>query len=252
VKLEPGWVPVSSPPTASLATPDSAPATSNLVDLYQLWTTSGTWQTVRAWVSAHPPSRSILSESGGSYQYGTPLESSLTYSYTAVADHFESRQLSVAVAPLRSGGVGVRVDAQVIWYPSRSAAELIPQGTTRVIATVFRRSSPSDSTTVILKTATFTYPPTVKLLAQKVDSLPLAVPGPKSCPYSNGTGPQLELDFSGRPGVPKVEVNDDTNGCGRVSFIIGDTTEAPLTDGGLFHTVDQLLGLNLPTIDIGR
>jgi hypothetical protein len=195
---------------------------------------------------------SSLAGSGALYHSGTLLESSVAYAYPAIPNHFESRQLLVAIAPLRSGEVGVRVDTQVIWYLSRPVAEVVPQGTTRVTATVFRRSSPSDSTTMVLKTATFTYLPTVKLLAHKVDSLPLAIPWLMHCPYSNGTGPQLELDFSGRPGVPKVEVHDDTNGCGRVSFIIGDAAEAPLSDGGLFHTVNQLLGLNLPTIDVGR
>jgi len=51
--------------------------------------------------------------------------------------------------------------------------------------------------------------------------------------------------------VPEVRVHDDTNGCGGISFSIGRTTLAPLTDTGLLRRVEQLMGLDLSRVDGG-
>jgi hypothetical protein len=155
----------------------------------------------------------------------------------------------VTVAALPRGGVGVRVDAQVVWYPTRPALEAIPSGTTRVTATVFTRGDLPGSPEDVLATGTFTDPRVVGLLAQVVDSLPLAVPGTRSCPADLGTAPELVLAFSGAGGVAPVVVRVDTSGCPSTSFTIGGTVEPPLTDDGLFQQVDQLLHLDLPSID---
>jgi hypothetical protein len=176
------------------------------------------------------------------------LASSTVTGYPAVPDLFQSRQVLVALAPLAGGGVGIRVDAQVIWYPTRPPLEEIPAGVTAVEATVFTGAEPPDSSDDVLATKTLTDPRVVGLLAQVVDSLPLAVPAPRSCPDDLGTAPQLVLAFSGGAGVAPVRVRVDTNGCPSVSFTIGQTVEPPLTDNGLFQLVDQLLGLDLPSI----
>ncbi len=244
-----GWAPARSAPTQSLAAPMAVEATPDLVDLYLLWRAPGTFGAVQAWVSAHPPTGSRPAGSGTSSRYGTLLETSLTYAYPAVADRFESRQLLVAFAPLPRGGVGIRVDAQVVWYPSRPSAERVPAGTTRVTATVYTRTDVAGSPQNVLGRASFSYPPVVRSLARLVDSLPLAVPGSRSCPADTGARPQLELDFSGGPDVPEVKVHDDTNGCGGITVRVGATAQPPLTDDGLFHRVDQLLGLDLQGID---
>ncbi len=244
----PGWTPVSAPPALSLAAPAAVEATPDIVDLYRLWRTSGTSTEVQAWVSAHPPAGSTWAGSGSSNRYGRLLETDRTYAYPPVARHFQSRQLLVALGPLARGGTGIRIDAQVVWFPSRPAAEVVPPGVTRATATVYTRDHLSGSAETVLGAATFVDPSVVRLLAHIVDSLPLAVPGARSCPSDNGTAPQLDVVFSGR-GIPEVVVHDDTNGCGGVSFRIGDTSEAPLTDNGLFHRVDRLLGLDLPRVD---
>jgi hypothetical protein len=181
---------------------------------------------------------------GSAFQGGALLETSRSFGFPAVADELESRQLLVAAAPLPGGGVGVRVDAQVIWYPSRPVSEVIPTAVTRVAATVFTQDALSGSTKDDLATRTFTSRSVVRLLAQMVDSSPLAVPGARSCPADTGSGPQLDLDFSGRAGVPRVVVHVDTNGCGGTSFTISGVTQPPLTDNGLFSRVDQLLGID--------
>lgn len=198
VSPDPDWAATSSPPTPSLATPTAFPATPDLVDEYQLWTTSGPLAAVRAWVSAHPPTGSTPAGSGSSSQNGKQIETNVTYGYPATANEFQSRQVLVAIAPLPRGGVGIRVDAQVVWYPSRPANESIPPGITKVAATVYTRGSLSNSTETVLGSATFTDPAVVGMLGNAVDSSPLEVPGPRSCPPM--TGPALSSTWSSRAG----------------------------------------------------
>jgi hypothetical protein len=243
--VAPGWTAVTTPPTRSLAAPEAAPATANLVDLYELWTTPGTWWGVLADIAAHPPPGSRPVGSGMLAGNGGVLSSGATYGFTATAGLFDSRQLLVEVAPLADGSVGIRVDAQVIWYPSRPRDEFVPPHATTVTATIFMRRGLTSPATVILATRTTGSPSNVRRLARDVDLLPLAIPGPRSCPDDSGTEPQLDLDFSGPPGEPTVVVHDDPNGCGAVSFAFGHTAEAPLTDDGLLRQVEQFLGLPL-------
>ena len=60
----PGWTPASSPATHVMAAPFSAPATPNLVDLYELWTVQSTVAAVRSWTVTHPPAGSREAGSG--------------------------------------------------------------------------------------------------------------------------------------------------------------------------------------------
>jgi hypothetical protein len=254
------WTASASPPAPALAQPVTTQGTSNLVDAHRLWTVPGPWEATLAWVSAHPPPDAAVAGTGSTGHYGVLTEAFVTFAFPA-APPLQSRQLLVAVAPLPDGGTGVRTDAQVVWNPTRPAAEAVPGGADAVTAWVFRgtddaatfsppASWPPDAgpAAQVLASTTFTAPAVVRLLAHLVDSLPTAVPGTRSCPDDQGTAPQLDLRFTG-PGVPVVLVHDDTNGCGGVSFAVGGTEQLPLTDDGLFHRVDQLLGLDLPGID---
>jgi hypothetical protein len=243
VTVPAGWTPASKPPTKALDAPGAVPATPNLVDLYQWWTARGSWSSVLAFIVAHPPTGSTENASGTATS-GTIVSSSVTDGLPTAGSRFNTRQVLLEVAPRAGGTVGIRVDAQVIWYPTRPVAERVPAGATRVRATVFRQTSLTATSTVVLATATFTSPSVVARLARKVDSLPLALPGTRSCPEDSGTDPQLALTFSGPPGVPVVVVHDDPDGCGSVSFTRGKRSEPALTDDGLLPEVESLLGLH--------
>jgi hypothetical protein len=238
------WTPVSALPVQVLEAPASVPGAPNLVDLYQDWTTHGTRQAVQSWVDTHPPTGSKQVSSGNASN-GTILWSSVTDAFPTTGNRFSSRQVVFTVAPLTSGTVGIRVDVQVVWFPSRLPAELVPAGDTKVAATVFRRGSLSTDSIVVLAKATFTTPSIVKHLARRIDSLPLALPGTRHCPVDLGTDPQLRLVFSGRRGVPTIVVQDDPDGCGSVTFTRGKRPESPLTDDDLLREVEKLPGLDL-------
>ncbi len=229
-----------------LARPVAAPATPNLVDAYRLWTTPDPWQAVESWLSAHPPSGGSPSGSGTAGGDGTVEESDTEFSYPA-SSAFKSRQLVVSVAPLAHGATGVRVDAQVIWYPTLPATEVVPAADDTVTVSVYEASPGAPTQIVAMKT--MTDPAQVRDIAGWVDALPAAVPGTRSCPADSGTAPQLDLVFDGPAGAPTIRVHDDPNGCGGVSFALDATALVPRTDDGLFHRIDQLPGLSLPTVD---
>jgi hypothetical protein len=243
VAVPSAWAPVSTLPVKSLEAPAYAPDTPDLVDLYQYWTTHGTRQAVQSWVNAHRPVGSRLADSGY-LSDGTIISSSVADAFPTTGNRFRSRQIVFAVAPMTSGRVGIRIDVQIIWYPTRSRAELVPADDSTVVATVFQRGSLSNDSIIVLAKATFTSPSIVKRLADRVDTLPLALPGVHSCPADRGTEPQLQLVFSGGLGGPTITVHDDPDGCGTVTFTRGTTEESALTDDGLLREVEKLLRLN--------
>jgi hypothetical protein len=237
VTVPPDWTPASRPPAKFLDTPGQYPATSNLVDQYEWWTAHGTEGAVQGWIAAHPPKGSILNESGTLSAAGFTSDTT-SYAYPALANRFSSRQLVFEVGQVAGGRVGIRLDAQVIWYPTRPRSEFIPHGTTRVTATLSMRNVGSLAAPAVVATATFTSPTIVGRLAHKVDTLPLAIPSTASCP--EGQTLLLDLEFSG-PNVRPAVIRDDLAGCGELSFTIGDTVEPPLTDDGLAQEVEQVL-----------
>jgi hypothetical protein len=244
VAVPSGWTPVSRAPTQELDTPSSTPGTTNLVDLYQWWTAPGPWSAVLSFIDAHPPPGSTGNGRGTTGQAGTLVASSVSDGFPTSGSRFDSRQILFEVSPMPDGAAGIRIDVQVVWYPTRPLAERVPAGATKVVATVVRPTSLTDFSPEVLATATYTTPSVVARLAGKVDSLPLALPGAKSCPGDTGMDPQLRLTFSGPPSVPVVVVHDDPNGCGSVTFSRGTKGEPALTDDGLLPEVEVLLDLS--------
>lgn len=247
VQVASSWASTTRPANVTLSAPASWQATSNIVDAALLWTTSANWQVVQRWVLAHPPLDSTRVVSSGLGYQGGVLFSETGFEYPSIPERFQSRLVIVEIAPLGRGRTGIRADAQVVWYPTRPRTEMVPAKEQSVTATVLKRSG-FDVPEVTLASKTFTDLAVISKLAHKVDALPLEVPGARSCPANTGSAPRLELLFSG-PGVPAVHVLDDMNSCGGVSFTISGHLQPPLVDDGLFHEVDQLLGISLPQID---
>jgi hypothetical protein len=244
VKVGTDWTAVPVPPT-HLSFPGTTPATFNLVDRYGLWTTTGTWEELQAWFASHVPPGARLAESQRATGSGGVESSGIAVAFPIDWGRFQLSQLEFEVAPLGGGDVGIRIDAQVVWYPSRPRSERVPAGANRVTATIYRDGGIDGRTKEVLGTATFTSPPIVRMLAHRVDRLPLSVPGVRNCPAEIAGEAQLTLVFSGRAGVPKVVVDDDPTGCRSVTFAIGGKVQASLTDDGLFQQVQGLLGLHL-------
>jgi hypothetical protein len=249
VQVASRWKAVSTAPVG-LAQPVSQEATPNLVDMALFWTTPGDAYDVDSWIREHPPSGSVGVVSSGSGYARTGLTFlALTFGYPQEPPRLQLRQLTMEIAPLPDGVVGIRADAQIVWYATRPQAEVLAIGEHSMTATVTERSTLTSNPHVV-SSKTFTDHNTVTLLARKVDSLTLQIPGPRSCPADTGTRPKLQLIFTG-PGVATVNVLDDPNGCWSVTYAVSGHDEPMLEDDGLFHEVDQLLSFHLPYVDGG-
>jgi hypothetical protein len=109
---------------------------------------------------------------------------------------------TLAVGP--HGGTIMRADAEVVWYPPRSAAEYInPSGYRSVTITVTLVNRQGRARTV---TRTFGRP-VIARLARVLNRLrTLAPPGPISCPAMNGTTFTARLTAAS-PRYPKVVIS---------------------------------------------
>lgn len=202
--LPPGARRYSGAPPSQLANAFETPRTSNLVDLHQLWVVPAAMGTVATFLEAHPPRSMTVTTTGSSgtvpaairlrqlacmhttcppgtpaapaalAQRGPPTTEDVADSLASPGPGLESAELVFAVAGHGTGSSIVRVDAQVIWEPTRPAAEQVPPADKVAVLT----SSGGGSS----RSRTITDADTVEQLASIIDSLPVALPGTTSCP----------------------------------------------------------------------
>jgi hypothetical protein len=124
VRLPAGAIVSSTAPTQALAQPINSPASENLIDVSRFYTVPGTIEAVVAYAQAHPPA--------GTYADGTSSSSdsndvtSQGVIFGSIATHDYAAPTVSVVATKFGGGVAVRVDAQLVWRPLRTAAEYAP------------------------------------------------------------------------------------------------------------------------------
>jgi hypothetical protein len=228
---------VDQPPLAVLDEPGSIPGAQH-VQRTRFWTAPGTVDAAIAYLKSHPPPGLSPSGSGSAGGPGTPTVEMLTFEAGAFGtDTFKSLQYSVVAF---RGGVAVRADAQVIWAPRRSPADMVRSSVTSVDVVVVRKNpqlhqgAPTVRTTLTGAAA--------RQLADVVNRLPRAVPTVHmSCPAMLGGewwSDTLVFHSSG----PTAEVVDNMTGCASITFQIGSRKTIQL-DGNLNGPVLHALGL---------
>lgn len=127
VQVPPGSAPIAAPTTGPLAGPSGWPGSDNLIDVSALWKTSGSMDSVLAYVRAHAPSGLTLN---GSTSGGSGAMESLSYTGGSAGPLDQGADLLITEAPDPAGGVDMRVDVQDIWRPVRTSAETVPTSVT--------------------------------------------------------------------------------------------------------------------------
>jgi len=124
VQLPAGAVASTTAPTQALAQAQNMPGSQNLVVVTRFYTVPGTIEGVLAYAQARPPA--------GAYADGTSSSSSSDeitsqgIAFSRIATHdYAAPQVWVLATKLGTG-VAVRVDAQIVWRPLRTAAEYAP------------------------------------------------------------------------------------------------------------------------------
>lgn len=165
--------------------------------------TSESPELVLAWLQSHPPTGASSEGSGSgsagpsfvSYQYPTPHSS-----------------LVVAPETGSDGRTVIRLDASVVWAPSRDPDTLLSYSAPAVtVVTISRMSSqfpvpPNEATPV-----TSTDPAVVHKVVDLLNALQPPIPGTRDCPAELGVRVQITL-----PGL--AVVNAEAGGCGSVEI----------------------------------
>ena len=224
-----------------LTAPEELAVTPDVVTATQWWTARGQPTAVLAWVRAHIPAGFSLGGQG-SGGYNPPgvrpgPEPSIQHTETwfdqfslpVVAGVLTERWLLVTVAAGRSGQTAIRVDAQVVWLPARSAAERIPPDARVVTVAPVFGLQPDKKLEPLDPAFTVTNPAKVAGIAAAINGLTLFPPGMFSCPIDFGA--EMRLTFrTSRRGPVVARVTAQYGGCGVVSVSIGGRSMPALSD----------------------
>ena len=214
---------VRTGPIASLAQPGERPATPDLASLTRWWQVPGRPQGVLAWIGAHLPSG--YSPDGTGRGNGSWID---TFALPAVPGVLTEREL-VVLAVHDRGQTAIRVDAQVVWLPARSAAERIPAGVTTITVTPVFGFNRNPRARRLDHALTVTDPAKVARIVALVNGLTRFPDGTFSCPADFGG--QMRLTFFTRPGRPAAaQLIAEYAGCGVVSVRIGGRAMPALSE----------------------
>jgi hypothetical protein len=181
----PGARPWSGRPPAALTFAAGMQAGRPSAGLHRLWGVPEPASVAYAFESRHAPTGMVWAGSGQGSLRGTVTEQSVSYRLRRLPAGVAAAGLSLTVAPATAATPGsgpdasvLRADAQVIWYPPRSAAEHVPASMHAVEVTVTVAGSRHPRTV----TKTVTAPSVVRRLAAMLNRVHAATSGAFSCP----------------------------------------------------------------------
>jgi hypothetical protein len=212
----------------------------DVTDLHVLYRLGSAPAAVDRYLVAHVPAGLRAGDSGQSGGGGITTGYYVGYNPAALPAGFYQVTLATAVVRAAGGGSLVRVDAQVAWYPPRSAAE-------QVVASRYRAVTATAPTRLTGPprpvTRTFTSPAVVARLAALVNGWPAMPDIVLNCPAIRVSSLMYRLVFvpaSSR--WPVISIASD--GCLSSGVKAGGHGQPALDDGGrLVTTLDRLLGL---------
>jgi hypothetical protein len=242
-------------------------ADQNLVVATGWWTLAGAPESVRSWVSAHPPQGLTADGASSSITSGRTTAWTTDFAAPSVPGVLSERALRVTVAPLGTGRTVIRADAQDVWLPAKPASETIPSASVLTVQAVYglhsvrgpiatpaiqapgRNAPPGmaggrESANPLVTTVTT--PQTITRIAGMVDALQVTGPGARPCPMDTGSG--IRLTFRSSVDGPVVaQVTANATGCGGVSVTVHGKPQPGLDGGpGLIQQIKSVLGLNWP------
>jgi hypothetical protein len=233
--LPPGARHTAPPRPGTVSLVPGGPFTRNIFDLRAFWRARGSVDATASFLKGHVPAGMDLSLTGGGGR-----EQSLVQELPHAGRGIFSAVLSWAIVPTGSATSLLRLDAQVVWLPARSAGEVVPRDTRAVVLT-WNDSSPDSPTRSVPLTLTVTDLATVTRLAAIFNELPTALPAPHNCPAYHASITETAAFLAGRTGRPTITATID--GCSDVTVTVDGKDATPLRDSGrLGPGIDQLFG----------
>jgi hypothetical protein len=205
------------------------------VDVYRLFALPTSMRKTVAFIGKHAPAGM---KSGGTGQTGGRdgvTETDVSYFLGKLPRGISSAGLTDTVVAAPHGGALLRVDAQVIWYPPRSAAEYLVAKDYRAVqidATLF-----GGKERHVRKT--FTSRALIGKLTRLLDGLPASPGGAFPCPIILVS---YRLTFEAVSGHPNVIVS--TSGCTTDTISVGGVSQPTLEDNGFATLVGKIMHLH--------
>jgi hypothetical protein len=227
--------------------PAEVPGSVNLVDVSRYAWVPFSLNAAQAYFEHHVPRG--MKESGDCRESnGVTFEECVTYSITRPPAGVEGdSQVLVTMAIGTRGGSEVRFDAQLIWYPPRSAAEYInPAGyravTVRASVLAPGKHSAAKSATRSV-TRTFTSRAAIAKLARVFNGMHVQPPWSGSCP--SGAQETFRVQFRATPTGPAI-VTVTPDFCAGDLVMVRGKAQPELSDFGsssALAVINRLLGL---------
>jgi hypothetical protein len=213
------------PPSLSQPATEIAGGTASLGQ-HQLFALAQPMDTAAAYLAAHVPADLTpggTGESSGSDGVTMREVSDMVRSLPA---GIAGAQLVLTVVPATSGGSLLRADAQVIWYPPRSAAEYIDPARYHVLSiTVSVYGRRPHTVRKVVTSQAF-----IARLAQALDRMQAEPPGVVACP-ADFEDYQLSFSVSAHS-RPAVVVSANGSGCGGAQVTVDGRAQPALADHG--------------------
>jgi len=212
----------------------------DVVDLRTLYWTSWPIGQVNAFLRAHTPPGLLRGDSGQVSRSGVPTSYSVDYNPRSQPSWIYLATLATTVIRGSGGGSLVRVDAQVAWYPPRSAAEHINVGRYRAVTLTAptRQTGPPRPVT-----RTFTKRAIMVRLADIVNSLPAYPDITVNCGAMSANTSYRLVFTPTASRWPRIVVA--TSGCAVDTVTVGQRTQPALFEKGalLIGALSRFLGL---------
>jgi hypothetical protein len=232
-------LPAASVPPSLREPAAAAAGASASLDLYRLFAVPQPPDALAAALAARVPAGLSLSGTGQGGGPGQVTTREVGYAPRSVPAGIYSAQLVLTLVPATSGGSLLRADAQVIWYPSRTAAEYIDPARYHVLTvtvTLYGRAERIISRVVTSRAV-------ISQLAGALNRSQAEPPLILMCPLIFATY-RLALAVS-RHSRPAVVVTATRWPCGGSRVTVGGQAQPPLADNGAVVAIaDRALGIN--------
>ena len=207
------------------------------VDEHRFFAVAEPPATLSRYLVAHVPDGMTSFGTGQLSGPGQPTELDVSYLARPVPAGIYSAQVVLTMVPDSSGGSLLRADAQVIWYPPRTAAEYVDPARYHVLTmavTVYGRKVHTIHTIVTSRAD-------IARLAAALNRSPAEPPVAFSCPATFVTY-RLALSVS-RRSRPVVVIWANSISCGGTAITVDGRAQPALADdGAVAAAADRALG----------
>ena len=210
----------------------------NLVDLHRFFELPMPMAAAERFLRGHPPAGMAANGYGTFSDRGGVTEKDVAFYFSHPPRGITSdTELLVSLQRGPGGSTRARADAEVVWYPPRSAAEYLRPAefrSARITAT-FLNPKPRRFVKVI------TSRDVISRLASLLDSMRATDNSVMFCPTIDAS---YHVTFTGRAGQPRVVV--DAGGCARDYVAVNGKAQPPLWDPGnrLIRALHRALALS--------